>query len=158
MKKFFAMLWNLVLPPWVFGFLLILALASFDLFNFAVTEYSLKDMLGDLRIFDILWATIFAVAFCCIDFFAVAHLFTTIKNRSDLVTASFILGIWFIASFFNAVLVWWGIFLKTQNLTVSLILAILIYIVRLLIASIFVIVGNKTFTVKPISLALMFEK
>lgn len=158
MKKFFTMLWNLVLPTWAFGFLLVLALVSFDIFNFTVTEYSLIDVLGNLKIFGILWATVLAFTFCTIDFVAIARLYPTDKSRTESVKKWFLHGAWFLASAMNSFLVWWGLFVKTQNLTISISLALLAWLIRVMLMSVFVVAGNKAFTVKPISLDLMFEK
>jgi hypothetical protein len=51
----------------VLGALIVVALLSFEIFNFSTTEFALRDILGGLRFAGIPWATILAIAFCGID-------------------------------------------------------------------------------------------
>ncbi len=60
----------------LFGYILLGALLSFEIFNFGSTDFALRDLLGDLRFLGVRWATILALAFCGIDFAGIARLFT----------------------------------------------------------------------------------
>lgn len=52
----------------VLGLILVIALISFEIFNFSTTEYALTDLLGGLNFLGLKWATILTIAFCGIDF------------------------------------------------------------------------------------------
>ena len=58
----------------VFGVLIMVALLSFEIFNYSTTDFALGDLLGNLRFLGIRWATILAIAFCGIDFAGIARL------------------------------------------------------------------------------------
>ena len=51
----------------VFGILIMVALISFEIFNYSTTDFALGDLLGGLRFLGIRWATILAIAFCGIE-------------------------------------------------------------------------------------------
>jgi hypothetical protein len=60
----------------LFGILILGALVAFEIFNYTTTDFTLRDLLGDLRFMNLRWATILAIAFCGIDFAGLARLFT----------------------------------------------------------------------------------
>lgn len=88
--------------------ILLIVLLAFEIFNYNTTEFSLTDMLGDLTFAGIRWATILAIAFCGIDFAGVARIFTPEQGKQENKEVWYLLGAWFVAAAFNAVLTWWG--------------------------------------------------
>ncbi len=65
-----------------FAAIMVGALIAFELFNFGTTEFALADLLGDLSLGVISWATILAVAFSAMDFAGLSWLFTPKKKVS----------------------------------------------------------------------------
>src|SRR3990172_9102783 len=101
----------------VWGLLIAGALAAFEAFNFSTTEFSLRDLLGDLRFGGLAWATILALAFCAIDFAGIAHMFS---NGTDLrakqgLEVWYLFAAWLLAATMNAILPWWGVSVAVLN-------------------------------------------
>lgn len=94
------------------GFLvLLLALAAFELFNFATTEYALRSFFGNHQALGTLhWATILALAFCAIDFAGISRLFTPGTDwRREPRTVWLLTAAWFLGAAMNAIMTWWAI-------------------------------------------------
>src|SRR5688572_33448627 len=65
------------------GMMIIGALLAFEIFNFSTTQFALRDVLGDLTFAGMRWATILAIAFCGIDFAAIARIFTPEQGADE---------------------------------------------------------------------------
>lgn len=100
----------------VIGFILLIALFAFELFNFDTTRYALNSLLGNITFMGLGWSTILAVAFCAIDFAGLARLFTpqkTVKDEPKEVW--FLMGAWLLGATMNAVMTWWAVSLTLLN-------------------------------------------
>ena len=97
----------------VFAAIMLGALIAFELFNFGTTEFALADLLGDLSLGPIMWATILALAFSAMDFAGISWLFTPkVKVR---VEVWYLVGAWLLAATMNAILTWWSVSLALLN-------------------------------------------
>ena len=67
----------------ILGVIIIVALVSFELFNYTTTEYALGDLLGGLTFLGLRWSTILSIAFCGIDFAGIARLFVTGRDADE---------------------------------------------------------------------------
>jgi len=150
MKKVFAWFGNLKLSNWILGVLLLAALFGFEVFNFSTTKYALKDTLGDLRFAGLLWATILAVAFCGIDFAGVARIFTPALSGEEPIWKWYFMGGWALVAAFNAMLTGWAVLLVTHILSISIFVAFVTWVVRLLIVGVFVVAGDKVFNINTV--------
>jgi len=145
----------------LFGFILLGALLSFEIFNFGSTDFALRDLLGDLRFLGVRWATILALAFCGIDFAGVARLFTPEQGSNEPAEVWYLFGAWFLAAAMNAMLTWWGVsvaMLKNPALgsavvtqatltkAVPVFVAIIVWLTRVLIIGAFSIAGERIFS------------
>src|SRR3972149_2619983 len=92
----------------VFGAIMLGALAAFETFNYGTTEFALADLLGDLRFAGLRWATILALAFCAMDFSGLARLLTP-GRPGQAIEAWNVRAAWFVAAAMNAVLTWWAV-------------------------------------------------
>lgn len=88
---------------------MIAALFAFELFNYSTTSYALRDLLGDLNLAEIRWATILALAFCGMDFAGIAWLFTPKARASAGLESWYLIAAWFLAATMNALLTWWSV-------------------------------------------------
>jgi len=144
----------------IFGLIIVLALISFEVFNYSTTVFALTDLLGDLRFAGIHWATILAFAFCGIDFAGIARLFTPSQKSESGQEAWFLLGAWILAATMNAALTWWGVSLALLNHEtlgntvidhdtllqfVPLFVAVMVMVIRVLIIGTFSTAGNHLF-------------
>jgi len=143
------------------GVILTCALIGFEMFNYSTTEMALRDLLGDLRILGISWATILTIAFCGIDFAGIARLFIPEEGQAKSNEVWYLFGAWLLAATMNAVLTWWGISLAVVNralnsaafidpsiLTeiVPVFVALMIWITRILLIGSFSVAGPKLFS------------
>lgn len=146
----------------VWGLLIAGALVAFEAFNFSTTEFSLRDLLGDLRFGGLAWATILALAFCAIDFAGIAHMFS---NGTDLrakqgLEVWYLFAAWLLAATMNAVLTWWGVsvaILEHGSLgnailgrealiqVVPAFVAVLVWLIRVLVIGTLITAGGKLF-------------
>lgn len=85
----------------------LLIVLLFQVANYALTDYALADILGDLAILGVRWATVLAIAFCAIDLGVIALLLTPERGQST--EAWYLVGAWTLAAAMNATLTWWGI-------------------------------------------------
>jgi hypothetical protein len=146
----------------VWGLLIAGALVAFEAFNFSTTEFSLRDLLGDLRFGGIGWATILALAFCSIDFAGIAHMFS---NGMDLrakqgLEVWYLFAAWLLAATMNAILTWWGVsvaILEQGTMGNALMgreallqivpafVAVLVWLIRVLVIGTLITAGGKMF-------------
>ncbi len=145
----------------VFGFILIVALVAFEIFNYSTTQFALADMLGDLRSAGLRWSVILAIAFCGIDFAGIARLFTPQLGRDEPTEVWYLFGAWFLAAGFNAALTWWGVSIAILNhralggalvgenmLTraIPVLVAVMVWMIRVLIIGTFSLAGENMFS------------
>jgi hypothetical protein len=141
----------------IFGVLIILAFAAFEVFNFSTTQVSLKDFLGNMSFAGITWATILSVAACGMDLGGIARIFTPEQGNDEPIEVWYLLGAWAIAATGNATLTWWGLKISMtqaftagealQTLTdsqresamviVPIVIAIIVFALRVLIITTF---------------------
>lgn len=151
------------------GVILCCALIGFEMFNYSTTEVALRDLLGDLRILGISWATILTIAFCGIDFAGIARLFIPEEEQGKSNDVWYLFGAWLLAATMNAVLTWWGVslavvnrslasaaFINPTTLTqiVPVFVALMIWITRILLIGTFSAAGPRLFServLQPIS-------
>ena len=146
----------------IFGSILFAALLAFEIFNFSTTQFALLDILGDLKFAGIRWATVLAIAFCGIDFAGIARIFTPEQGRDEPAEVWYLFGAWILAAGFNATLTWWGVSVATLNhnaaggallgqvtmtKVVPVMVAVMVWMVRLLIIGTFSVAGERLFTV-----------
>jgi hypothetical protein len=144
----------------IFGLIIILALFSFEMFNYSTTVFALTDLLGDLRFAGMRWATILAFAFCGIDFAGIARLFSPGTMADEGNETWYLFGAWLLAASMNAILTWWGVSLAILNhhtlgntvidhdtliRVVPLFVAIMVWIIRVLIIGTFSKAGDRLF-------------
>lgn len=145
----------------IFGGILLLALIAFEIFNYSTTAFALHDILGDLSFAGVRWSTILAIAFCGIDFAGIARIFTPEQGRDEPVEVWYLFGAWLLAAMFNAALTWWGVSVAVLNHTsssalligqstmqrvVPILVAIMVWLVRVLIIGTFAVAGERLFT------------
>lgn len=99
----------------VLGVMLIVALLSFELFNYSTTEYALGDLLGNLNFWGVNWSTILTIAFCGIDFAGISRLFVVGKGQGDVSESWYLFGAWMLSATMNAILTWWGVSMAVLN-------------------------------------------
>lgn len=146
----------------IFGTILVAALAAFEVFNFSTTQFALLDILGSVTFAGMRWATILALAFCGIDFAGIARIFTPEQGHEEPAEIRFLFGAWLLAAGFNASLTWWGVsaamaghraagaaLLGPVMLArgVPLLVAGMVWLIRVLIIGTFSIAGERLFTV-----------
>ena len=145
----------------LFGFILLGALLSFELFNFGSTDFALRDLLGELRFLGVRWATILALAFCGIDFAGVARLFTPEQGNDEPAEVWYLFGAWLLAAAMNAMLTWWGVSVamlenpalgsavvsqETLIKAVPIFVAVMVWLTRVMIIGAFSIAGERIFS------------
>lgn len=142
------------------GIILAVALIGFEMFNFSTTEVALKDVLGPIEFGGIQWATILAIAFCGIDFAGIARLFLPQDEITTSKETWYLMGAWLLAASMNAILTWWGVSLSLVNRSlassafiepatlidiVPLLIALMVWLTRILLIGSFSIAGNQMF-------------
>jgi hypothetical protein len=154
----------------LFSLIIVLALISFEIFNYSTTVFALTDLLGDLRFAGVRWATILAFAFCAIDFAGIARLFTPTSRAASGNETWYLFAAWLLAASMNAILTWWGVSLALLNhetlgnavvdrgtllQIVPLFVAVMVWVIRVLIIGTFSAGGERLFAVvqRPASLA-----
>jgi hypothetical protein len=149
----------------IFGSILVMALISFEVSNYGITSYTLRDILGDLQFGGIYWASILAFAFCGIDFAGIARIFTPEQGRDEPAEVYYLFGAWLLAAGFNAMLTWWGVSIAIQNHNVQggallghatmtkfvpIFVAVMVWLIRVLIIGTFAIAGERLFTLADV--------
>jgi hypothetical protein len=142
----------------VFGVLIIVALLSFEMFNYSTTQYSLQDLLGNLKFMGIPWAVILAIAFCGIDFAGLARMFTPEQGADEPNEVWYLFGAWLLAATMNAFLTWWGVSVAILNhgssgntvlsqgtiiKVMPVFVAIMVWLIRILIIGTFSLAGDR---------------
>lgn len=145
----------------LFGSMIVIALIAFEMFNFTTTDFAFSNLLGDVTVIGIPWATILAIAFCGIDFAGIARLFTPERDQRESSDAWYLFGAWLIAATMNAILTWWGVslaVLQHQNLgnemvdratlirIVSVFIAVMVWLIRVLLLGTFSLAGDRLFS------------
>jgi hypothetical protein len=140
----------------VFAAIMVGALIAFELFNFGTTEFALADLLGDLSLGVIRWATILAIAFSAMDFAGLSWLFTPKKKVR--VEVWYLVGAWLLAATMNAILTWWSVSLallshpalgneviaRESMLTgAPVFVAALVWLLRVLLIGTFTLAGHR---------------
>jgi len=133
----------------VYTMIIISALLAFEIFNFSITEFALRDMLGDLGMGAVRWSFILSLAFSGMDFAGIARLLTypLNANKNDR-EGWYLLGAWVLAASMNAGLTWWGISVAIYNqpadsvflldpmtfvTAIPVLVALMVWIIRILI-------------------------
>ena len=137
-----------VKPGTAYAVIIILAMISFEIFNYSTTAFSLRDLLGNLSFAGVPWATFLALAFCGIDFAGIARLISPESRKVEMKDSWYLFGAWMVAATANASLTWWGVavainnhdlqssvIINTHTLTnvVPIFVAILVWVLRILI-------------------------
>jgi hypothetical protein len=145
----------------VFGGLIIVALLSFEMFNYSTTEFSLQDLLGNLKFMGIPWSMILAIAFCGIDFAGLARMFTPEQGADEPNEVWYLFGAWLLAATMNAFLTWWGVSVAMINHGASgntilsqdtvikvmpVFVAVMVWLIRILIIGTFSLAGDRLFS------------
>ncbi|HVN54890.1 MAG TPA: hypothetical protein VMT46_11220 [Anaerolineaceae bacterium] len=146
----------------VFGVIILTALIAFEAFNFSTTQYALEDLMGKLSFLGFRWATILSIAFCGIDFAGIARLFSQTTSQKGPDEVWYLFGAWLLAATMNAVLTWWGVSIalinhQTQSSAVidpglvikavPIVVAIVVWLMRILIIGTFSMAGDRIFAV-----------
>ena len=146
-NKLFSIANLRIRTPLIFGIIIVIALFSFEIFNFSTTEFALHDLLGELRFAGLRWATILSIAFCGIDFAGIARLFTP-KDEEEARETWYLFGAWLLAATMNALLTWWGVSMailnhslqstsvvaaETVSQVVPVFVAVMVWLIRILI-------------------------
>ena len=134
------------------------ALLAFEIFNYSTTDFALNDLLGNLTFAGIRWSTVLSIAFCGIDFAGIARLFTPEQGRDEPAEVWYLFGAWVLAAAMNATLTWWGVALalanhnpasvaiierSTLNNVVPVMVAIMVWVIRILIIGTFSMAGDR---------------
>jgi len=97
----------------LYTLVIVLALAAFEVFNFSVTHFALRDMLGDYGTGMLTWPLILALAFCAMDIAGIASILSASDDAGR--QGWYLLGAWVLAAAMNAGLTWWGISVAIYN-------------------------------------------
>lgn len=125
---------------------IVLALAAFEIFNFSVTHFALRDMLGNYGTGMLTWPLILALAFCAMDIAGIASILSASEDADR--SGWYLLGAWVLAAAMNAGLTWWGISVAIYNqpahdvllvdpmtyvTLVPVLVAVMVWVIRVLI-------------------------
>lgn len=146
----------------IFGVIILCALLAFEVFNYSSTFFALSDILGNLSMGPVKWATMLAFAFCAIDFAGIARIFTPEQGADEPKEVYYLFGAWFLAAAFNAILTWWGVSVAivshasasggavvstaTMTKVVPIFVSAMILLVRVMIIGTFSLAGDRLFT------------
>ena len=130
----------------VYTLVIVLALAAFEIFNFSVTHFALRDMLGDYGTGMLTWPLLLALAFCAMDIAGIASILSSSEEADR--SGWYLLGAWVLAAAMNAGLTWWGISVAIYNqpvhdvvlvdpmtyvTLVPVLVAVMVWVIRVLI-------------------------
>lgn len=141
------------------GFILIVALLAFEIFNFDTTKFALNSLIGDVRFLGLQWSAILAIAFCSIDFAGLVRLFTPERGQDEPKEVWYLMGAWLLGATMNAIMTWWAISvtLLSHNLGnevlsreqlllyVPIFVAVLVWLTRILFIGAFSVAGEHIF-------------
>lgn len=140
------------------GLILFTALAGFEAFNYSTTSHALSDLLGSLTFLGLRWSTILSIAFCGIDFAGIARIFTPEEEGEPSNGIWYLFAAWLLAATMNAALTWWGVSLalvnrsllsssfiegKTLVVAAPILVAIVVWVTRILLISSLVVSGVR---------------
>jgi hypothetical protein len=122
-------------------------IVALELFNFITTNFSLKNLLGELRFAGLHWADLLAIAFWGMDFAGLNHFFGLPNRNRFTLEQSYLLAAWFVGSALNATMTWWAVSLamlptvqgnelvarETLLAYVPILVALLVWLARLLV-------------------------
>jgi len=138
--------------------MIIAALFAFEAFNFSSTRFALSNILGSQSSGGISWAAILALAFCGMDFAGIARLLGPQEERADR-GGWYLLGAWVLTAAMNAGLNWWGVSIAVYNqpveyaliidpltfvTVVPVLVAVMVWVIRILIIGTLVTSFNQT--------------
>ncbi len=143
----------------IIGFIFIVALCAFEIFNFDTTEFALQSLLGEASFLGLQWATILAIAFCAIDFAGLARIFTPEQGRNEPKEVWYLTGAWLLGATMNAVMTWWAVSLmllshdfgnevlsRDQLLRfVPIFIAVLVWLTRIMFIGSMAVAGDQLF-------------
>lgn len=147
----------------VYMAMIVAALIAFEVFNFSSTDFALRDILGSQSSGGLNWSTILALAFCGMDFAGIARLLGP-QEESEGQGGWYLLGAWVLAAAMNAGLTWWGVSVAVYNqpvehaliinpmtfvTVVPVLVAVMIWVIRILIIGTLVTSLNQTLYGKP---------
>ena len=155
----------------VIGVVLVIALVSFEMFNFDTTQYALANLLGETNFIGIRWASILAVAFCAIDFAGLAHLLTPEQGKDEPKEIWYLMGAWLLGATMNAMMTWWAVSLtllehsfgnevlsREQLLrAVPIFVAALVWLTRILFIGALSVAGENVFA-QPASMGAQSQE
>lgn len=142
--------------------LLVAALFAFEIFNFDTTKYALSDLLGEVSLLGISWASVLGFAFCAIDFAGLVRIFTPEQGKGEHKEVWYLMGAWLLGATMNAVMTWYAVSLTLlhrplqssevlspeQLLTVvPIFVAILVWLTRILFIGALSMAGEQIFAV-----------
>lgn len=145
----------------MFGGLILIGLASFECWNYISTQHALLDILGELKFAGIRAASLLGFAFCAIDFAGIARIFTPEKGHEEPTEVWYLFGAWLLAAIFDATLTYWTVKISilsdpTKSIilaqtpkmveTVSIGIAAIDLIIRVLLINTFAIAGERLFS------------
>ena len=102
-------------PSALFTALVAAAWLGFEFFNYAATEFALRDLIGSWGTFGLRWSTLLALAFCGMDFAGVARLFISTRAEASSRGGWYLFAAWLLAAAANTCLTWWGITVAIYN-------------------------------------------
>lgn len=143
----------------IIGSIMIVALISFEIFNFDTTRYALENLLGGITFLNVQWAAILAIAFCAIDFAGLIRLFTPERGADEPREVWYLMGAWLLGATMNAVMTWWAVSLTLLNHDfgnevlsrgqllryVPIFVAVLVWLTRILLIGAFGVAGERIF-------------
>lgn len=142
--------------------LLVAALFAFEIFNFDTTKYALSDLLGEVSLLGVSWASVLGFAFCAIDFAGLVRIFTPEQGKGEHKEVWYLMGAWLLGATMNAVMTWYAVSLTLlhrplqssevlspeQLLTVvPIFVAILVWLTRILFIGALSMAGEQIFAV-----------
>lgn len=134
-----------------------LALVAFEFLSFEMSRYGLNGLLSGANFAGFGWATILAVAFCCIDFAGLLRFFMAKNGQSEPAESWYWMGAWLLGATLHALLAWWATSLilvnfnsgSSGNVSTGLIavlpvsIAVLVWIARILFIGAFTFAGRQ---------------
>lgn len=143
------------------GLLLAIALVAFELFSFDTARFALADLLGDVSIAGLRWATVLAVAFCSIDFAGLIRFFMLENGDGERAEAWYWMGAWLLGAMMHALLAWWAVSLILVDggdggivdlsrliPILPVFIALLVWLMRILFVGAFALLGGHLFVGK----------
>lgn len=124
------------------------ALVVFEVFSYSTTSFALRTLFGNLSTGGMRWASLLAVAICCMDIAGIICLFLPVVNPTQLKRDPRLFSAWLLAAVVNTWLTWHGISLaiairqaqigwvvdvEVLTKTLPIFIAFLIWLIRILL-------------------------